>query len=241
MLVAAFMATAFHAGLINLEFTVKPVLVPGISFPHSVNVFLNQRNTDQMMPAKPEPQMKAVKNNPPVAEKTDDFLQPSVITAETVKKSVEAATKKSEPVVEEIVPASREPKHMTDGPVSQAGKDYRIHKTTPDQSSQATNDTGGQKTPGTIQMAYPRYRLNSPPSYPGLARKRGQEGTVILQVLVDRQGRVDDLEIERSSGTGLLDRAALSAVRKWSFEPGRKDREKIAMWVRVPVTFKLKQ
>jgi protein TonB len=89
-------------------------------------------------------------------------------------------------------------------------------------------------------MAYPRYQLNTPPVYPGLARKRGQEGTVVLQVLVSRAGRVDDLKIDDSSNFTLLDRAAVSAVRKWKFEPGKQGKEKIPMWVRVPVTFKLK-
>ncbi len=88
-------------------------------------------------------------------------------------------------------------------------------------------------------MAYPRYQLNSPPAYPRLARKRAQEGTVILQVLVNRDGRVGDLEIDVSSNFTLLDRAAITAVRKWSFEPGRRGEERVPMWVRVPVTFKL--
>jgi protein TonB len=83
--------------------------------------------------------------------------------------------------------------------------------------------------------------LNAPPTYPGLARKRGHEGTVILQVLVNKAGRVDDLKIEISSNFALLDRAALAAVRKWRFEPGRQGEERISMWVRVPVTFKLKK
>jgi protein TonB len=90
-----------------------------------------------------------------------------------------------------------------------------------------------------MQMAYPRYQLNAPPTYPGLARKRGQEGTVFLKVLVNKEGRVDELEIKTSSGFTLLDRAAVSAVRKWSFEPGRRGEERVPMWVRVPVTFKL--
>ncbi|MGB6971134.1 MAG: energy transducer TonB, partial [Desulfobulbales bacterium] len=91
------------------------------------------------------------------------------------------------------------------------------------------------------QMAYPRYQSTTPPAYPGRARKRGQEGTVFLQVLVNREGRVDNLEIETSSGFTLLDRAAVSSVKKWSFEPGRRGQERIPMWVRVPVTFKLKK
>jgi protein TonB len=49
------------------------------------------------------------------------------------------------------------------------------------------------------------------------------------------------LEIDVSSKFSLLDRAALTAVRKWSFEPGKRDEQKVPMWVRVPVTFKLKK
>ena len=93
--------------------------------------------------------------------------------------------------------------------------------------------------PGVLRSAYPRYQVNGPPHYPRLARKRGQEGTVILQVLVNSQGRVDELEIELSSGFALLDRAAATAVRKWVFEPGQLGEEKVQMRVRVPVTFRL--
>jgi protein TonB len=53
-------------------------------------------------------------------------------------------------------------------------------------------------------------------------------------------GRVHDLKIETSSGSRLLDRAAVIAVQKWIFEPGQQGEEKLDMWVKVPVTFQLK-
>jgi len=37
----------------------------------------------------------------------------------------------------------------------------------------------------------------------------------------------------------MLDRAAVNSVRKWFFEPGRRGNDKMDMWVKVPVTFKL--
>jgi protein TonB len=58
---------------------------------------------------------------------------------------------------------------------------------------------------------------------------------------VNREGGVDKLKIDVSSKFSLLDRAALAAVRKWSFEPGKTGEQKVPMWVRVPVTFKLKK
>jgi protein TonB len=42
-----------------------------------------------------------------------------------------------------------------------------------------------------------------------MARKRGYQGTVILSVLVNREGRVDNLWVFESSGYNILDNAAL--------------------------------
>ena len=99
---------------------------------------------------------------------------------------------------------------------------------------------GGSRTDSAIVVAAtPRYSVNPPPVYPAIARKRGDEGTVLLEVHVDEAGRVDDLRIAASSGYNPLDRAALKAVRRWRFEPGRRGDRKIAVWVRVPVIFRL--
>jgi protein TonB len=86
----------------------------------------------------------------------------------------------------------------------------------------------------------PLYKENPPPKYPRMARRRGYEGTVLLEVLVDREGRVKDLRLLETSGHALLDRSALSSVREWLFEPGRRGEETVEMWVRVPIRFQLK-
>ena len=95
--------------------------------------------------------------------------------------------------------------------------------------------------PGSvIREARPIYRNNPRPQYPRLARKRGYEGTVVLEVLVDERGRVGDLRVFTSSGYTSLDRAAVASVEKWLFEPGARGDESVAMWVRIPVRFELK-
>jgi len=88
--------------------------------------------------------------------------------------------------------------------------------------------------------ARPHYGTNPKPAYPLIARKKGYQGTVVLDVLVGREGRVVDMKIFRSSGHTPLDMAALTAVGNWTFEPGRKGAEAIRMWVRIPVRFELK-
>jgi protein TonB len=63
---------------------------------------------------------------------------------------------------------------------------------------------------------------------------------VLLEVLVNREGEVEDLRVLQSSGFQVLDRAAAAAVRKWGFEPGRKGDIAVDMWVKVPIRFRLK-
>jgi protein TonB len=89
-------------------------------------------------------------------------------------------------------------------------------------------------------MAKPLYRQNPAPAYPRKARRLGYEGIVMLKVLVDENGRVDDLLVLESSGHPILDRTALASVKKWLFEPGTEGGIKKKMWVRVPIRFDLK-
>lgn len=90
-----------------------------------------------------------------------------------------------------------------------------------------------------VRMATPLYHLNPPPKYPQIAKKRGYQGTVLLNVLVETDGTVGDLEIFQTSGYSILDRAARNGVGKWIFSPGQKGTKAVEMWVRVPVRFQL--
>jgi periplasmic protein TonB len=90
-----------------------------------------------------------------------------------------------------------------------------------------------------VQKAVPLYYTNNPPSYPRAARRRGMEGLVEINALVNRQGKVKEQRIYQSSGYTILDRAALKAVKKWRFTPGVKNGKIYEMWVKVPVRFQL--
>ena len=91
-----------------------------------------------------------------------------------------------------------------------------------------------------VEQAVPRYEVNRPPEYPDLARRRGWEGTVLLEVEVAGDGEVRSVRVHTSSSYGLLDEAALAAVGKWLFKPGMRDGKPWAMKVLVPVHFVLK-
>lgn len=59
----------------------------------------------------------------------------------------------------------------------------------------------------------------SPPKYPVESRRRKEQGTVFLSVLVGVDGSVQDVSVSRSSGFTRLDKAALDAVRRWRWSP----------------------
>ena len=80
---------------------------------------------------------------------------------------------------------------------------------------------------------------NTLPRYPYLARRRGQEGQVLLRVLVSAAGVAKAISIRRSSGYRLLDEAALKAVRTWRFVPAQKAGNTVSGALDVPVWFRL--
>jgi protein TonB len=83
------------------------------------------------------------------------------------------------------------------------------------------------------------YLNNPPPAYPSLSRRIGEEGRVVLRVLVGVNGKPEKVEVENGSGSQRLDDAALEAVRKWKFIPARRNNEAISAYVLVPVKFSL--
>jgi protein TonB len=85
-----------------------------------------------------------------------------------------------------------------------------------------------KETP-VVREAVPLYKVNPPPEYPRLARKRGYQGTVVLEVMVDQNGRVGDLRLFTSSGHSILDKKAMASVKGWLFEPAMKGDKKLDM------------
>ncbi|MBW2004013.1 MAG: energy transducer TonB [Deltaproteobacteria bacterium] len=90
-----------------------------------------------------------------------------------------------------------------------------------------------------ITYANPIYKRNMSPPYPLLARKRGYQGTVLLEVLVSKDGKAASVQLVRSSGYEILDRAAIKGVRDWLFYPAKGGDELLEMWVKIPIRFTL--
>ena len=92
---------------------------------------------------------------------------------------------------------------------------------------------------GAAVSAKPRYRSNPTPDYPIPSKRRREEGIVLLNVQVSVDGTPAAISLNRSCGHPLLDRAALEAVRRWTFEPARAAGVPISSLVVIPVRFSL--
>jgi protein TonB len=113
--------------------------------------------------------------------------------------------------------------------------------TTPPPASAASGPAVAALPPdGVTRTAVPRGGYQVRPSYPHTARRLGIQGTTLLSVFVAADGRVADVVVKQSAGHPDLDQAAADAVRRWRFEPARRGSEVIAMWVLLPVEFRLR-
>jgi protein TonB len=78
-----------------------------------------------------------------------------------------------------------------------------------------------------------------PPAYPVAARRRGEQGRVVLKVDVSANGSPLDVSVVQGSGFASLDAAALGAVRQWRFMPATRGGTPIAAVAQVPIRFRL--
>ncbi len=80
----------------------------------------------------------------------------------------------------------------------------------------------------------------TPPVYPVESRRKHEQGTVVLKLLLGIDGRASSVDVTRSSGSARLDQAALAAVRKWRWKPVVRDGEPVLVQGIVTIPFVLR-
>ena len=78
------------------------------------------------------------------------------------------------------------------------------------------------------------------PVYPEIAQEAGIEGTVVVQVFVDKKGRVQDTLVLKGIPNTGLDEAAVTAIKKTRFRPAKQRERAVGVWISIPVNFRLK-
>lgn len=106
-------------------------------------------------------------------------------------------------------------------------------ETTQGAQTQANGDQAASADHG------PRLSEHATPVYPPEALRAAITGTVRVRIAIDEQGNVVDVRVVHGSGSVLLDRAALDAVRGWHYQPAIQGGQPVPSTVEVPVDFRL--
>lgn len=92
-------------------------------------------------------------------------------------------------------------------------------------------------SPGS-EVKQPRPISTPDPVYSEQARQAGFQGTLVLRMIIDKDGHPRDVRIARPLGLGLDDKA-VEAVQGWQFKPAEREGEPVAVQMDVEVTFRL--
>lgn len=108
----------------------------------------------------------------------------------------------------------------------------------------SSSGTGGKASQGPIDSSFgssdgPRFVTKALPKYPRLARELAKEGTVLLLLTIDERGRLLNVEVMKSAGSGF-DEEAVQAVKNSTFSPARRAGKPVMCRAHLPVRFVLR-
>lgn len=103
----------------------------------------------------------------------------------------------------------------------------------------ANNSEESSQAPTTLPSLQADYLHNPAPVYPEQSRQQGEQGRVLVRVLVTSAGNVEQVNLRKSSGYAALDSAALETVKNWRFVPAHRGSQVVSAWVVVPISFSL--
>lgn len=210
-----------HAGVLVLVLSPHQPQLSRVEPPRISGVFIQAPPAELVQkPSSKQPSSQPVKQPTPISKpKTDPILRP--------KPDARPA-----PVVTEIdnpAPDAAEPDIVE--PVSQPPEPSPVQV-----ESEHDESLGAPITPPRID-AY--HHSNADPAYPSSSRRRGEEGAVILELVVLADGTVGDIKVKVSSGHPRLDRSALKAVKTWRYTPAQQDGKPVDYRYLQPITFSL--
>jgi len=222
-----------RTGLIVTDLIVSEPPAPAIATPRLVTpprpLARPQPSTSRAERARPESAAKIEPSIEREASEPPAQAEPTIVAADETARGAIAAPSASTPSVPDETLAGG------NAPVTASSR----QDPGPAVAALAPGPAAG--APGALtRTAIPRGGYQITPSYPATARRLGVEGTALLRVFVDAAGRVGEVVVKQSAGHPDLDRAAADAVRRWRFEPARRGAEAVAIWVELPVEFRLR-
>lgn len=173
----------------------------------------------------------ATASAPPIApDAPPPISQP--LASRVEPQSVEAANPDLAPVAS-LAPGETPSSVPAPPPIAQAAP------TTPDTSAlnRPIEPTAATLTPG-VQTDHDAQLIDLPaPRYPPLSKRNGEQGVVIVEVVVNPEGTVDSARVIETPGHARLDSAALAAARAARFTPAKRNGQAVHATVRIPYRF----
>jgi protein TonB len=187
------------------------------------------------LPSSPSPPVEVSENPPPMEAEPVELMAVKASTSQEAQLTHDPVTSVLQPEPITAGAAIGEPSGVgsaADGPRT-GGIDG--------EGSNRVGTGGGTVEPGGGGNSYgiPAYLRNPLPPYPRVAREHGWEGTTLLQVEVLDDGSGGNVEILKSSGHEVLDKAAVKTVRSWQFLPARSGDTPIRSLVEIPFRFRM--
>ena len=203
---------------------------------------------------------KAVTATPPKEQKTAEVEQQNTQTPAPVRKP---NTKAASLLPEKSTPSKQKKDHarsktptpiVEQKPLSKPEKsvskaEERVSVQPSKEEPETTQAEKRQHTPpakvnaqDSKPMLVKKPRFNAKPTpvtYPRIARKKGLEGKVLIEVWLDEQGNQIKQLLLESSGHRVLDERALSTIKKWRFSNQLEQGQAIAHRVQIPINFQL--
>ncbi len=194
-------------------------------------------------------------------------MEPRKITAPTEKQAVqlsrrrpvsrrprEKAVREEEPSAEHSSKPVRQPDTFSskavDGPASSSGVGKGLSGNGAGGGSfpgAGSEGGGGVSGSGTGSGGLDLKQVDTPPvpikrvepEFPEAARQMGLTGKVVLRFRVEADGSVAKASVIAAQPEGVFNRSALEAIDEWKFKPGRYKGKPVAVWVELPVVFRL--
>jgi protein TonB len=143
-------------------------------------------------------------------------------------------TEKSEPV--KVIKPELEQPQIETPPIEDTIPEIEVPTDEPAPAAITAETSPAPPVPETANMQVSR-RVD--PVYPAASRRAGEEGTGVFRVLVDANGRPQDVSVVTSTGHPRLDEAAMTAIKKWSFKAALQAGQAVQSYTKVQVKFEL--
>ncbi|MCB5186999.1 energy transducer TonB [Methylobacillus caricis] len=199
------------------EESAPPIMVSLVQSPEPIPEVAITEPEPQPVPKPPEPKPKP-KPKPKVVDKPVPIEAP-----EPVEQAQEVTKEVSEPAPVEKQAPSQAP--VKDTPVV-AERVEPVKKPEPKDEPIPEISISG--------VSYSHQEL---PVYPAMSRRLGEQGVVMLRMLISETGVPESIQIETSSGSERLDKAALEAAKKSRFNPYKRNNKPMKVSVIAPVRF----